>query len=377
MHRGECARTRWLFLRGVAVGRRQGELDHGAALAGVDHADAAAMQLDGELAEGQTETGASAAPAGALIEPVEDVRGIVRVDAGSGVADADDDRLLEGAVARALDAHFPAAWRVLDRVREKVREHANDEAVVDEHVDVVRKSALHLDALGERFGHHLRDAPLGERGERDGLRHSLELSLFHLVDVEEGVDHPQELADVRLRESEELVELRTTRLELPHPDQLHECDDAVGEVPDVVAEHADELFARLLHALEIAGCLSQLVLQALREDGAAHTSGELDRFERLGEVVDTADLEALAQVLIAILRRDEDDRDVRRLRLGLETPAGLPAVNTRHHHVEQDEIGLLAAGKRDGALAGARDLGLAADRLEASRQKLDVRDLVV
>src|SRR6266568_3882358 len=90
---------------------------------------------------------------------------------------------------------------------------------------------------------------------------------------EEGVDHPEELADVRLRKSQELVELLTAGLELPHPDQLHERDDAVGEVPDVVAEHPDELFARLLHALEVAGRLSQLVLQSLGEDGAADAGG--------------------------------------------------------------------------------------------------------
>src|SRR5207244_12101470 len=138
-----------------------------------------------------------------------------------------------------------------------------------------------------------------------------------------------------------------------------------------------ELFARLLHALEIAGRFPQLVLQALGEDGTPYASRELDRLEGLREVVDTADLEPLAQVLVAVLRGHEDDRNVRRLRLRLEPPARLPAVDPRHHHVEQDEVGLLAPGEGDRPLAGARDLRLAADGLESPRQKFDIRDLVV
>ncbi len=115
--------------------------------------------------------------------------------------------------------------------------------IVNEDVGVLRKGALHLDPLGERLGCDLRDAPLGERGKGDRLRHRLELALLHLVHVEERVDHAQKLADVRLRKSQELVELLAARLELTHSDQLHECDDAVCEIADVVTEHPDELFA--------------------------------------------------------------------------------------------------------------------------------------
>src|SRR2546423_1165409 len=155
------------------------------------------MELDGQLAESQTEAGAAAAAPGALVEAIEDVWRILRVDAGPGVADTDDDGSLQGAVARAFDADLPAARRVLDRVREKVRQDANDEAVVDEDVGVLRQRAVDLDAFRESFGGHLRH----------------------------------------------------------------------------------------------------------------------DRLERLGEVIDAADLESLAQVLVAVLRGDEDHRDIGRLRL--------------------------------------------------------------
>ena len=144
-----------------------------------------------------------------------------------------------------------------------------------------------------------------------------------------------------------------------------------------MSEHADQLFARLLHSLQIRGGLTQLVLEALGEDRAPHARCELDRFERLGDVVDPADFEALAQIFVSVPRGDEDHGDVRCLRLGLEAAAGLPAVHAGHHHVEQDQVRLLGPRKGDRALAGARDLCLAADRLEAPRQELHVRDLVV
>ena len=80
-------------------------------------------------------------------------------------------------------------------------------------------------------------------------------------------------------------------------------------------EHADELLARLLHPLEVGRGLAELVLQLLREDGAAHAGRELDRLERLCDVVDPADLEPLAHVLRTVTRGDEDDRDVGRLGL--------------------------------------------------------------
>src|SRR5438046_7489018 len=118
MRRAGRGRTLWLLPRCGGVGRGQRELDDRAGLAGVDHVDGPAVELDGQLAERQTEAGASATPAGALVEAIEDVGCVLRVDAGPGVTDADDDGSLEGAVACALDGHLPAARGVLHRVRE-------------------------------------------------------------------------------------------------------------------------------------------------------------------------------------------------------------------------------------------------------------------
>src|SRR5213080_1296428 len=82
MHRGGCGRTFRLFPRGCAVGCGQRELNDRAAFARIDDVDGAAVELDGQLAEGQAEAGASAASPCTLIEPVEDVGSVVRVDAG-------------------------------------------------------------------------------------------------------------------------------------------------------------------------------------------------------------------------------------------------------------------------------------------------------
>ena len=201
------------------------------------------MQLDRELAKRETEARAAAAPARTLIETVEDVRSVVLGYAGAGVDDPDDHRALERLIRSAFDADLTATRRVLDRIREQIGEHANDERIVDEDRGIRGERGVELDPLGERLGGHLRQAALGQSREPDDLGHRLELALLHLVDVEKGVDHPQQLADVRFRESQELVEVLTAGLQLSHSHELHECDDAVGEVPDVMAEHADELFA--------------------------------------------------------------------------------------------------------------------------------------
>src|SRR5438045_9366368 len=100
----------------------------------------------------------------------------------------------------------------------------------------------------------------------------------------------------------------SSRLELAHPDELHERHDAVRQVADVVPEHADELLARLLHPLEVGRSLAELVLQLLREDGAAHAGRELDRLERLCDVVAPADLASLPHALRTLTRGDRRDR---------------------------------------------------------------------
>src|SRR2546428_785152 len=122
---------------------------------------------------------------------------------------------------------------------------------------------------------------------------------------------------------------------------------------------------------------TEVVLEPVGEDRAAHTCRQLHRLDGLRDVIDASGLEALADVLRAVARRDEDHRNTTGLGLRLETAARFPAVDAGHHHVKQDEIGLLGPRERDRGLARAGRLGLAANRLETSREKLDVGDFVI
>src|SRR4029077_16064549 len=84
-----------------------------------------------------------------------------------------------------------------------------------------------------------------------------------------------------LGEAEQLRELRPVRRELAHPRELEERDDAVRELSDVAAEHADELLAGALEALQILVLGAEIVLHPLHVDGVADAGEELDRLDRL------------------------------------------------------------------------------------------------
>src|SRR5215469_13821516 len=69
--------------------------------------------------------------------------------------------------------------------------------------------------------------------------------------------------------------------------------------------------------------------------------------ERLVYVIHGTDTEALLLVDLVDLGGKKDDGNVARPRVVLELAADLIAVHARHHHVEQDQVWLLGAG-RDG-----------------------------
>ena len=265
---------------------------------------------------------------------------------------------------------------MLHRVREEIRQHANDETVVDEDGGVAHL-ARNGDVLRASLGLHLRDALARELLEPERLRDRLEPALLELVHIEKRVDHPQHLADVRFGKTEELRELGPRGIELTHADKLQEGHHAVREVADVVAEHPDELLPRPLDLDELVIAGAQLVLQALREERAPHARGELHGLERLRDVVNAPGLEPRDHVVGLVLRRDEDHRDRSGLRVRLEPPAGLPAVDARHHDVEQDEIGVLALRDRECLLAARRAEHPAAERRETARQQIEVRGFVI
>jgi hypothetical protein len=72
------------------------------------------------------------------------------------------------------------------------------------------------------------------------------------------------------------------------------------------------------------------------------TSGQLHGVEGLGDVVDGAEVEPAGTVLELGPGGKEDDRDLPLLLILEQLLRGLPAVEDRHHHAEQDQIRLLA-----------------------------------
>src|SRR3954447_3055979 len=70
----------------------------------------------------------------------------------------------------------------------------------------------------------------------------------------------------------------------------------------------------------------------------ANECRELERVERLRHVVDAADVEPARTVAKLCACGEEDDRDVLRVRVVEQVLCDPPAVERRHHHVEEDDV---------------------------------------
>src|SRR5205814_3492172 len=77
---------------------------------------------------------------------------------------------------------------------------------------------------------------------------------------------------------------------------------------------------------------------------SAYAAEHLGQLERLGNVIDTAGVEACQTVLQIIQGSHEDDGNVLGGCSALEAATDGKAVLFRHHDIEQDEIGQLAFG---------------------------------
>ena len=85
--------------------------------------------------------------------------------------------------------------------------------------------------------------------------------------------------------------------------------------------------------------VAQEVGRRLERELGRHPRQDDGRADRLGDVVHRAQFQALLLVLDLGHGGQEDDRDVTRLRVGLELLADLVAVHAGHHDVEQDQVG--------------------------------------
>jgi len=70
----------------------------------------------------------------------------------------------------------------------------------------------------------------------------------------------------------------------------------------------------------------------------AHSGQELLLLDRLGDVIGAAHQKA-GQFLFGIRQsRQENHREVARVPIGFQATAGFKAINTGHHHIEQNQV---------------------------------------
>ena len=101
--------------------------------------------------------------------------------------------------------------------------------------------------------------------------------------------------------------------------------------------------ARLQLATELGVVMQQAVFGKLELQVGAHARQHRGGVDGLVDEVGAARFEAAAFVLGVRQRGQKDDGHAASGRVGLELAADLVAVHLRHHHVEHDEVGRLAA----------------------------------
>ena len=80
---------------------------------------------------------------------------------------------------------------------------------------------------------------------------------------------------------------------------------------------------------------------------------------------------------VAVHPSDENDRHERQVGVGLELATGLDAVQLRHHHVEQDQIGMVQPRHRHGFFAVGRFQHIVALRTKAGAQDVAIGLVVI
>ncbi len=97
----------------------------------------------------------------------------------------------------------------------------------------------------------------------------------------------------------------------------------------------------------------------------------------LGEVVDRAGGEGFHFVHRLGERGHEEDGHIARFGAGFQAAAGFEAVETGHHHIEEDEVGLGLRGLREGFLAVFSDHELVAGGAERLDEHAEIGGRVV
>ncbi len=128
----------------------------------------------------------------------------------------------------------------------------------------------------------------------------------------------------------------------PGHDELRELrgEEALEPAQPLELGHLlrDAVLQRLVQLRELAALARLLIVKALLLQARADPRLEQHGLERLAEVVLGPELDAAHHAVHLVQRRDHEDRDVAKGRIGLEPLEHRVAVEVRHHHVEQHQV---------------------------------------
>ncbi len=361
---GAAQRIRRFMADRQRIGRDTREPDQeperaAGALGAVD-AHPAAHQLGDLLAGRQAETVAAETPRERgvhLVEGLEQAGDVAFVQADAVVAHLQPHfiEVIAAGEPHGDDAHM-AGRAELDRIAD----------VVDQDLaDALRIAAVRTCEERRHLERELQ--PLRARGRgglaRDPVHHVGELELDVLQDDLAGHE-PGEIQDVLddveqvlAGDADLLQEFALRRRRVGAQGQVGHAHHAVDGRQELVADVRQEAalglvghVRRLQGHLEVARARRDAQLERLVQRGQAlrhaaqvemraHARPHDRRVHRLADEVHRAQLQAQHFLAGLVLRRDEDDRDVVRARVGLELAADLVAAQVGHHHVQQDEVG--------------------------------------
>jgi hypothetical protein len=128
----------------------------------------------------------------------------------------------------------------------------------------------------------------------------------------------------------------------------------------------------------VGACRRALCCRLLAGEAHATQEGldprqQLAHAERLGQVVVGPHLQAHHAIHFVGARRQHQDRDVHLL---AQNAAHLKAVQAREHHIEHDEVGLLATGDGEGGMAVGGGHDRVSLTVEVIGERLDQRRLI-
>jgi hypothetical protein len=144
-----------------------------------------------------------------------------------------------------------------------------------------------------------------------------------------------------------------------------------------VAGLAQQLLRDVQLVLEFLVSRPQLFLELSDRQVRPDPCNHFLCLERLVDEVNGAELETAHLVACVGQGREEHDRRVAGPRVGLQSLAGREAVDVRHHHVEQDQVGYHSLRNGDAVLAAPRGQQAIAPAVEGLIENLEVGGVVV